>query len=114
MPRQHLHHQAAGVPAAGDQLAKRPGLRRFLVDVHRLRVVAAREIEDVLFTDLDRPADKNGADRIILEIAAGLGAAYGGSVIHRDHSSRGYSASLGSTKSMIWTSSLAVSSTAQL
>src|SRR5271163_5313023 len=51
-----LHHQGASVPAAGDEPAELAALGRRLVDMHRLRIVAAGEFEDVRFPDLKRSA----------------------------------------------------------
>src|SRR5712671_8006074 len=44
----HPHGEPAGLPAAGDQPAEHGLLRCLLVDVERLRIVLAREADDVL------------------------------------------------------------------
>src|SRR4029077_11004597 len=84
------------MPAARDQSAEPPALRRGGVGVHGLRVIAPGELDDLGFADGNRAGGEHRARRVVLEIALGSQA-------HR-----------GSPKSMTWTSSLAVSKTAQL
>src|SRR5436190_4189822 len=84
------------MPTACDQSTEPAIPRRLGVGVHRLRVVLAGEVDDLGFADRDGAGREDRAWRVVLEIAFGRTA-------HR-----------GSGKSMTWTSSLAVSSTAQL
>ena len=63
------HHQRRGVPAAGDQPAEIAVRRRRGISMHRLRVVAPREFEDLVLADRNHAALEHRAGRIILEIA---------------------------------------------
>src|SRR5690349_2222984 len=96
MPGEELHHQRAGMPAAGDDPAIGAARCRRLVDMHRLRVVAAGKLDDLVFADRNRAAGHHPPDRIVLEIP----------VVATHPRISG--------KSMMRASALAVSSTAQL
>ena len=64
----HLHHDAARVPARGAEPAQHGVARRLLVEMHRLRIELRRKADDLLARDTARPILGRPVGVEILEI----------------------------------------------
>lgn len=65
------HHQAAGVPAAGDEAAERPARSDRRIGVDRLRIEAAREFEHLFFAHRCGAQFVHRSGHIVFEPALG-------------------------------------------
>src|SRR6202011_2445828 len=68
------HHLRRRGPAAREEAAVRPALRRLGVGVKGLRIVARRERDDLVRVDLHAAELGAASDRVVLEITGHAGA----------------------------------------